>query len=177
MKKILAILSAVATGALLSPIAVVALFAVLFILLIPINMLLNNANLRVFERSFAAIEHPKESESLALFSRLGNLGCASNHCDYFVENLRVANLSQNDLLAYYKNAVISPPPDPSFGESEEVRLWFFDDERFECEPEVDGLFNRQTKWGADLSAHEDKTLYIAYAEAPGAPPGADIRCR
>jgi hypothetical protein len=148
---------------------------ILFSPLIIASTLLNNADLRAFERSFAAIEHPPVSVSLATSSRFGNLGCASNHCDYFVGNLRSSHLSQDDLLAHYKEAAL-PSPDPFIEGPIAVDLWFFDDEILECTPEVDGLFNRQADWGVDLSEYKGKTLYIAYAEAAGAPPGADIRC-
>lgn len=176
MKKCFALLSAIATGMLLSPFVIIMLSVLLFLFLIPVNMLLNNADLRSFERGFAAIEHPLSTKSLATSSRTGNLGCASNHCDYFVGNLRSTSLSREALLAHYGDMTISSPPDPYFKEPTEIQLWFFDEEVPECEPEVDGLFNEPEHWGVDLSEHADKTLYIAFAEAAGAPPGADIRC-
>ena len=148
---------------------------ILFSPLIIASTLLNNADLRAFERSLSTIEHPEASESLATSSRFGNLGCASNHCDYFVGNLRASKLSQDDLLAYYKNEVL-PSPDPSIEGPIAVDLWFFEDEILECAPEVDGLFNRKEDWEVNLSKYEGETLYIAYAEASGAPTGADIRC-
>lgn len=175
MKKCIAILGAIATGILLFPIAILAGSVLLFVLLIPINMLLNNADLEAFKHSFAALEHPASTESLAMSSRTGNLGCASNHCDYFVGNLRSTRLPRDALIAHYEDVTI-PPPDTSFKEPAEIQLWFFDDEIPECTPEVDALFNRPAAWGVDLSTYEGKTLYIAYAEAMGAPPGADIRC-
>lgn len=141
-----------------------------------VNMLLNNATLRTFERHFTAVAHPASSESLATSSRTGNLGCASNHCDYFVGNLRSTSLSREALLAHYGNMTIPSPPDPYFEEPTEIQLWFFEKEVPECEPEVDRLFNEPENWRVDLSEYADKTLYIAFAEAAGAPPGADIRC-
>lgn len=175
MKKFFAIVNAIVTGMLLSPLVIIILSVLLFVLLIPVNMLLNNADLRSFERNFAAIEHPLSTESIATSSHVGNLGCASNHCDYFVGNLRATNLPRDTLLTHYEELTISPP-DSYFKEPTEVQLWFFDEEVLECTPEVDALFNRPAEWGVDFSEHKGKTLYIAYAEAAGAPPGADIRC-
>lgn len=176
MKKFFALLSAIAIGMLLSPFVIIMLSVLLFVCLIPVSMLLNNADLRAFEHSFAAIEHPLSTESIATSSRVGNLGCASNHCDYFVGNLRSTSLSREALLAHYGDTTIPPPPDPYFEEPTEIQLWFFEKEVPECELEVDRLFNEPENWRVDLSKYADKTLYIAFAEAVGASPGADIRC-
>jgi len=150
---------------------------VLFSPFIVASMLLNNADLKAFKRGFGTIVHPPASASLAISSRVGNLGCASNHCDFFVGNLRASPLPQDALLAHYTGMTIPAPFDRTiFGESTEVQIWFFDDEVPECAPAVDGLFNRQQDWGVDLSAHSGRTIYMVYAEEAGAPPGADIRC-
>ncbi|MEK7137275.1 MAG: hypothetical protein AAB853_03245, partial [Patescibacteria group bacterium] len=52
-----------------------------------VNMFLNTLSLRTFERNFAVIEHPALTTSLAMFSKIGQLGGNSNHCDYFIGNL------------------------------------------------------------------------------------------
>lgn len=172
MKRAIAVVGVI----LVSPLLLIFLFAALVFVLMLLNILLNNANLRAFEKGFSSIDHPARTESLATASRTGNLGCASNHCDYFAGNLRAARLSRNELTVHYADMNIPPPPDPYFKEHTSVQLWFFDEEIFVCEPLVDTLFNEPTAWGVDLSGHAGKTLYIAYAQAAGAPPGFDPRC-
>lgn len=177
MKKIFAILSAIVTGVLLSPIAIIAFSAALTALLIPVNMLLNNANLRTFEHNFAAIVHPLSSASRATLSRFGNLsGGSSDFCDYFAGNLRSTPIPRNAIVSHYAETSIASPASHT-GNHTDVRLWFFGEETHPPEPSLSLLFSEPKHWGIDPSEYTNETLYVAYALETGTPPGLDIRCQ
>lgn len=160
---------------LLAPIAALMILLIAFLALIPLpHMILNNINLKQFEKNFAAIEHPALTTSLGRQSVIGNLGAASNHCDYRTMELRSTSLMKEDLIAYYKHKTI-PAPDVFPDEKTPVRLWFFEN-KVRVIDESDALFNSPTHWGIEPSLYEGKTPYIAYAEEIGAPPGTDLRC-
>lgn len=135
---------------------------------------INNEYLRAFAESLAAIEHPLDSISLGSTAHFGNLGAASNHCDYLVAELRATPLSRAELVEHYKDVVI-PAPDVYFGEASPVELWFFDEIISEYS-EADKFFNSPSAFGVDPPAYRDQLLYLVYADEYGAPPGADIRC-
>ena len=160
---------------LLAPIVVLMLLLFVFWVLIPLpNTILNNISLKEFEKNFASIEHPASTESLGKRSVVGNLGAASNHCDYRTMELRSTSLTNSDLIAHYRYKTI-PAPDVFPEKRTPVRLWFFEDE-VRVLDESDALFNSPTHWGVEPSLYEGKLPYIAYAEEVGASPGGDIRC-
>ncbi len=157
-----------------SPFLLISLYLLLVVILSLPHMVLNNISLRKFEKSFAMIEHPRQTVFLASHSAVGNLGAASNHCDYLVAALRSTSLPKSDILAHYDGVTI-PAPDVFPGERSPMQLWFFERE-IPAITESDVLFNAPANWGVDTDLLTGRTLYIVYAEQSGAPPGADIRC-
>ena len=129
---------------------------------------INNANLRAYERNLAEIEHPVNSLLLGSISDFGNLGAASNHCDYLVAELRASKLSKEELEKFYNGIKISAP-DTYLGETSSVELWFFDDEMYETN-ELDKFFNNPSHFGINIEKYNDQLLYLVYAEESGYPP-------
>lgn len=160
---------------LLAPVAALAVLLILFWVIVPLpHTILNNISLKQFEDNFTSIEHPALTASLGRRSVVGNLGAASNHCDYRTMELRSTSLTKADIIAHYKYTTI-PAPDVFPEKRTSVRLWFFEDE-VRVLDESDALFNSPTHWGVAPFLYEGMMPYIAYAEEVGAPSGADIRC-
>lgn len=70
---------------------------------------LNNYRLYQFNKEFKRVGHPVESKLLSRRSAVGLLVGNSNHCDYFVGEIRSSNLSEEAIEKYYADSVVKSP--------------------------------------------------------------------
>ncbi|MDQ3814525.1 MAG: hypothetical protein M3347_11310 [Armatimonadota bacterium] len=84
----------------------IAALVVLALLISPffIHPLLNNRRLRQVENSFAQLKHPAQSTLVRRVSDVGLLIGNSNHCDFFVGELRSYTGTQQQILNFYKRS-------------------------------------------------------------------------
>ena len=131
----------------------------------------NDYRLWKVERSFRAIDHPPGTKLIKRLREVGLLIGNSNHCDYFVGELRSYTGRPEAIAAAYRSAKVwNPLPDGG-----EIRVVFLKDgqipeeERFETPYKL----REMKEWG-DVPAKGK--MYFVYFLAAGQDPGLDLRC-
>jgi hypothetical protein len=136
------------------------------------DMVSNNLTLARIEGEFEEISHPPNTRLVSQRSAVGLLAGNSNHCDYFVGQLRTYSGNRDILHEYYEKQKSIDPYGP-------VELLFIDDEPLYSfsENPLDHLsyeFSDPAAWSdADITADEH---YFVYVFLIGFAPGRDPRC-
>lgn len=136
---------------------------------------LHNVNLRAFQRSFAALSHPSESQLVMELSEFGNFG-ESNHCDYVVGEFRSTSLPRGKIEQYYESTSIPSPDRTQHAWDGEPPAW----NEVEVAFEDDGIFQWYpwSEWWSrvERSSLPSEKTYLIFASADGYPPRGDYRC-
>lgn len=66
-------------------------------------------NLARLKTEFQALPHPIDSELIQTYSEMGLIEGNSNHCDYFVAQLRRSSLSEKQIQAHYQQLHLTAP--------------------------------------------------------------------
>lgn len=156
--------------------SVLLVLCIAFVFALTWKIPVHNANARTFQKNFSTVVHPKESKILTPVMDFANFG-NSNHCDYFVGELRISSLSKAELVQQYEGQTISPPDtqngaldgDPPRESS--IEILFTDSEIFERWPWSEWLDSMQ-----HFSSEQGETVYLVYALESGYPPEGDYRC-
>ena len=132
------------------------------------DMAANNLQLRRYERAFGNLGHPSATTVIASRSAVGLLSGNSNHCDFFVGEMRRYSGDPHRVLAYYAHRqVANHTVSVAFvtgGELAEPGLWFLPQN-----------LRHPAQWLGHPAGASDQ-LYIVLVLDVGHDPGWDLRC-
>jgi hypothetical protein len=92
---------------------VLAIYGAFFIYSLP-DVLANNKRLNHLDQEFLLIKHPESTEYIKREKRMGLLDGNSNHCDYFVGELRTYNDSKEHICQFYQDITIRDQSNTKF---------------------------------------------------------------
>ena len=144
---------------------------------------INDDKLWKFQQNSQKIAHPSESIRLASGSDFGILAGNSNHCDFFVGEIRwTTQLSAEQIEEFYEDMFI-PAVQPYTlwdepGSVEHISVLIVRDGLM---TEYDRFWlpyslNTFDAWGGNTSEYQDGILYFVYVFIVGYDPGSDVRC-
>jgi hypothetical protein len=133
----------------------------------------NDFRLWRVERSFDSVKHPSGTRLVMRIREVGLLIGNSNHCDYFVGELRSYSGEPERIKAAYAGARVWEPIPEGAGE---VRVVFPQNGKVPNEDAftVPYLLEDSADWGVIPKFGEK--LYYVYFLSAGQDPGFDFRC-
>lgn len=143
--------------------SVLLLIILLFVLYLTYRIPLNNYHLMIFKDDFNKFVdqlHPQQSAYIAEVTETGNLGGASNHCDFLVGEFRSSPLSKEMLKNNY------------FRDSLSSGVYFIDDDIFTESPWSEW----KEKYLKDYKPKDNENTYLVWISNDGNSPDGDIRC-
>src|SRR5687768_14940401 len=72
-------------------------------------LFVHDSNLRALHKSFQEIKHPTGTTHIVSYQELGLLAGNSNHCDYFVAEMRNYSGSKKQIINAYKRTRVWNP--------------------------------------------------------------------
>ena len=127
-------------------------------------------------RSLAAVNHPPSTKRISSSKDLGLLAGNSNHCDYFVAELRSCNnLSPKQIETFYKNTKIWNPLNRR---NERVSVGVIEKGRINTNEDWTGAGNflkDYFKTNLPQKLNNQKLYFVFFLDV-GNETGCDIRC-
>jgi hypothetical protein len=142
-------------------------------LVLPIawDMAANSLRLEQYRAAFRRVEHPRGSVLIDTQREVGLLTGSSNHCDFFVGELRRSSGPPADVIAFYTGKTLEPDG------TGRLRLAFVQDGEFTEDARLVLPYGLDTlsAWSVPLGEDTDG-LYVVYFFRTGLSRGWDLRC-
>lgn len=141
---------------------ILLLAVLLFVLYLTYRIPFNNYHLMIFRDDFHKFVdqlHPRQSTYIAEIAETGNLGAASNHCDFLVGEFRSSSLSKETLKGVY------------FKDSMSSGVYFIDEDIFMQTPWSEW----KEKYLKDYKLKNNENVYLVWISNDDNSPDGDIR--
>ncbi len=139
-------------------VSITILFGITLVLFGPCvySRYLNNYRLSQFENGLSQVNHPQGSKLLARRSAVGLLIGNSNHCDYFVGEIRSCDLPREQIQKYYADLSIINPIN---GNLLSLNILFVGTNGFPDDAILPYGYEDLADWGLEIH-NETGTIYL-----------------